>query len=44
MEKAKILKEYQTPVIETVIMFDEIYTNTLAPSPDVGGEYPDIWD
>ena len=44
MEKEKVLREYQTPVIETVLLFADVYTATLAPSPDAGAEYPDIWD
>lgn len=43
MEKTKILKEYQTPVIETVLVFDNVYTDGFfEASQDVGEQYP--WD
>lgn len=43
MEIKKVLLEYQTPTVETVIVFDEIYTGQLFEgSDDIGDQYP--WD
>ena len=45
MDKKKVLLQYQTPTVETVIVFDEVYTDQIfGASQDVGEEYPSIWD